>query len=147
MTMRLKKVGIPMDRVHFIPAQPHHRLMALYKISDVILDSYMAGGCTTTREALEIGSVIVTLPAKYLGGRWSLAYYSIMGVLDVVAKDKADYVDLAVRMGTDKNARAEVRGKILKNVHKLYFKTAAVDAWTRIIKRMIGAEIHHQEEL
>ena len=98
---RLKKYNIDMDRVHFIPVQPHHRLMALYKLSDVILDSYYAGGCTTTREALEIGAPVVTLPGKYLGGRWSLAYYQIMGVLDLVAKDKEDYIKIALKIGTN----------------------------------------------
>jgi predicted O-linked N-acetylglucosamine transferase (SPINDLY family) len=43
------------------------------------LDSYPAGGCTTTREALELGKAVVTLPAKLLGGRWSLAYYALLG--------------------------------------------------------------------
>ena len=46
---------------------------ALHVVSDVVLDSYPAGGCTTTREALELGKAVVTLPAKYLGARWSLA--------------------------------------------------------------------------
>ena len=49
---------------------------------------YSAGGCTTTRESLEVGAVVVTLPAPYLGGRWSLAYFQQMGVLDTVAKKK-----------------------------------------------------------
>ena len=42
-----------MNRVHFIPCQPHNKLMALYNLSDVVLDSYYAGGCTTSREALD----------------------------------------------------------------------------------------------
>jgi predicted O-linked N-acetylglucosamine transferase (SPINDLY family) len=56
--------------------------MALYSLADVVLDSYHAGGCTTTREALEVGALVVTLPAKYLGSRWSAAYYTIMGVTE-----------------------------------------------------------------
>ena len=27
-----------------------------------------------------MGALVVTLPAKYLGSRWSAAYYTIMGV-------------------------------------------------------------------
>ena len=67
---RLSSAGCDMERIFFIPAQPHHKLLALYELSDVILDSYPAGGCTTTREVLELGKVVVTLPAKYLGSRW-----------------------------------------------------------------------------
>ena len=31
---RLKHAGVDLDRVYFIPSQPHHRLMALYSLSD-----------------------------------------------------------------------------------------------------------------
>ncbi len=96
---RLRRAGADMSRVHFVPIQPHHRLMALYRLADVVLDSYPASGCTTTREGLlEAG---VTLPAKYLGSRWTLAYYNIMGVTDLVAHDQDDYVAKAVRVATD----------------------------------------------
>ena len=77
---RLRRAGVDLSRVGFVQQQPHHRLMALYSLADVVLDSYHAGGCTTTREALEVGAIVVTLPAKYLGSRWSAAYYTIMGV-------------------------------------------------------------------
>jgi len=81
---RLVRAGVDMRRVHFIPTLPHHVLMAFYTESDVVLDSYLAGGCTTTREAIEVGAPVVTLPASYLGGRWSLAYFMQIGVLDTV---------------------------------------------------------------
>ena len=137
MKNRLQKYNIDMNRIHFIPAQPHHRLMGLYKLSDVILDSYHAGGCTTTREALEIGSLVVTLPSKYLGSRWSLAYYNIIGVLDLIAKDKEDYISIAVKMGTNLLERDKVRKSILDNVNKLFHREEAVESWTNVIEEMI----------
>ena len=89
------------ERVHWVPEQPHYRLMALYRLADVVLDSYFAGGLTTTREALEVGAMIVTLPSTYLGSRWTAAIYNIMGFDDLVAKDPHDYVQIAVRAATD----------------------------------------------
>ena len=53
---RLELAGADLSRVHFLPVQPHHRLLALYALSDVVLDSLPASGCTTTREALEVGA-------------------------------------------------------------------------------------------
>jgi protein O-GlcNAc transferase len=120
-------------RINMLHALPHHRLLALHTVSDVVLDSYAAGGCTTTREALELGKVVVTLPAKFLGGRWSLAYYSIMGVLDFVVQSKQQYVELAVRLGTDASVRAAAEQKIKDNVHKLFFKEESVAAWTKVL--------------
>jgi len=133
---RLRRAGVDLSRLHFVRQQPHHRLMALYSLADVVLDSYYAGGCTTTREALEVGARVVTLPAKYLGSRWSLAYYSIMGETELVAKDERHYVELAVRMATDADAAAAARQRILDNVHKLFHRDEAVEAWSTLLRRL-----------
>tara|TARA_B110000008_G_C16971686_1_gene564193 strand:+ start:892 stop:2754 length:1863 start_codon:yes stop_codon:yes gene_type:complete len=134
---RYKQLNIDLDRIHLIEAQPHHKLMALYVLSDIILDSYYAGGCTTTREALEVGGLVVTLPTNYLGGRWSLAYYKIMGVMDLVAHSKEEYVDIAVDLGKSRDKRLMMKDKILENVNKLFYKQEAVDAWDKILEKMI----------
>ena len=134
MVDRFRSRGMDLSRVHFIPPLPHHVLLGLYSLSDVVLDSYYAGGCTTTREALELGVPVVTLPGRYLGGRWSLAYYSMMGVMDLVASNRSEYVALALRMASDRVERARVRGRILSNVGKLFGRLEAVDAWVHVIE-------------
>ena len=127
---RLHAEGVDLTRVHLIPVQPHHRLMALYTLAEVTLDSYPASGCTTTREALEVGALVVTLPAKYLGSRWSLAYYSIMGLTtELVAKDHEDYVRLAVSLAGDRQKREALQAKVKASVHKIFRQDAAVSAW------------------
>ena len=138
---RLRRAGVDLERLHFLKQQPHHRLMALYSLADVVLDSYYAGGCTTTREALEVGALVVTLPAKYLGSRWSLAYYTIMGVTDLVARDKRHYAQLAVQMATDTAAASATRRRILDNVHKLFHQQAAVDAWSTLLQRLAAPAV------
>lgn len=127
-----ERLAAYLDRVIFVPALPHHLLMALYNLSDVILDSYYAGGCTTSREALEIGAPVVTLPGKYLGGRWTLAYYNIMGWTDLVATSKEHYVELALSVGHHH------RTQILEHVHKLFHREEAVQSWTRVLDTIIA---------
>lgn len=83
-----------------------------------------------------MGAVVVTLPAQYLGSRWSLAYYSILGVMDLVARDEDDYVAIALRMGMDVAARADVQRRIEENIHKLFHQPAAVAGWTDIFLLM-----------
>ena len=138
-TARLRRAGADMARVHFVPIQPHHRLMALYRLSDVVLDSYPASGCTTTREALEAGALIVTLPAKYLGSRWTLGYYSIMGVTDLVAHDAADYVEKAVRVASDAPLAAALRRRMRDALPRIWRQHSAVDNWVTLLTRMATA--------
>jgi len=43
---------VALDRIVFVPKMNHHHLMAMYSLSDVVLDSVYFGGDTTLREAL-----------------------------------------------------------------------------------------------
>jgi predicted O-linked N-acetylglucosamine transferase (SPINDLY family) len=139
---RLNNINTDMSRVHLIPLQPHFRLMALYKLSDVILDSYYAGGCTTSREALELGAPIVTLPSRYLGSRWTYGYYNIMDVHDLIAINKEDYVKIAIKLGTNKKYNNEIKNKIKQNVNKLFYQQSAVNAWDNIFQEIIDKELN-----
>jgi hypothetical protein len=133
---RLSNAGCDMARVHFLPSQLHHRLLALYELSDVILDSYPAGGCTTTREVLELSKAVVTLPARLLGGRWTYAYYQILGdeTLNemVIAETEQEYVELAVMLGTDEGRREEAERRIGESLYKLYERDESVMAWEKV---------------
>lgn len=133
---RLEAQGVDLDRVHFIPTLPHHKLMALYTLSDVILDSYHAGGCTTTREALELGAPVVTLPATHLGGRWSLAYYNIMDVHELIAHNKTHYATLAVEIANNQTLKAHLQTRIQDNVHKLFGQQEAVQSWVTLLENI-----------
>lgn len=131
-----RKWGLDEERVIYLPPQPHHLLMALYASADVVLDGYYAGGCTTTREALEVGAVVVTLPGKYLGGRWSLAYYNIMGVEGAVANSEEEYVDIAVRLGRDKDMLEAVRREVRENVWKIFEREESVEGWVTVFEEL-----------
>lgn len=132
-----KRLEKCMDQIYFIPALPHCELMGLYNVSDIILDSYYAGGCTTTREALEIGVPVITLPGKYLGGRWSLAYYNIIGIMDLVANNKDEYVELALKYGKNKSDNLKIRQDILNNIHKIFYSEEAVNSWILVFEQIL----------
>tara|TARA_Y100000994_G_scaffold249638_2_gene263097 strand:- start:4615 stop:6324 length:1710 start_codon:yes stop_codon:yes gene_type:complete len=128
--------GLDMSRVYYLNSLPHHELLALYREADVVLDSYYAGGCTTTREAFEMGAVVVTLPAKYLGGRWTKAYYDILGVSDAIAKDEDDYAKLAVSIACNPSLKASISSKISENIHKMWRSEEAVNNWTEVFLQL-----------
>ena len=140
---RLLRAGADMSRVHFVPIQPHHRLMALYKLADVVIDSYPASGCTTTREALEAGALIVSLPAKYLGSRWTLGIYGVIGVgvRELVAEGPADYVAKAVRVATDRAWAEQLRRRVRDHLPRLWRQQSAVDNWVDLLVRLSRAPL------
>ena len=58
-------------------------------------------------EAFAAGTPIVTLPGRLQRGRHTQAMYRKMGILDCIAKGLGDYVDIAVRLGTNVEYRSE----------------------------------------
>ncbi|CAB9523047.1 Inherit from COG: protein N-acetylglucosaminyltransferase activity [Seminavis robusta] len=145
---RLRAANCDMNRVYFLPALPHHMLLALYQVSTLILDSYPAGGCTTTREALELNKVVVTLPARLLGGRWSYAYYQILNdpILNkhVIASSHQDYVEKVGILGGDVNLRTEMEQRIAESLPNLYRQWDAVHSWERALLKISPVEKRDQ---
>ena len=120
---------------------PSHELFALCKTASVILDSYPAGGCTTTREVLELGKAIVTWPARLLGGRWTLGLFNIIGMKEdtksrLVANSKEECISNAVELGTNRSTRAAVELEIQKTIPSLFGREEAVQEWEKILLRV-----------
>jgi protein O-GlcNAc transferase len=59
-------------------------------------------------EAIACGLPVVTLPGGLMRGRHSHAILTQLGVPQTAARDKDDCVDIAVRLGTDREWRSEV---------------------------------------
>jgi len=147
-----------MTRVHFIHQQPSHKLLKLYATANVVLDSYPAGGCTTTREVFECGTAVVTWPARLLGGRWTLGLYNILGVTEetkqaVIASSKEDYIAKAIAIGTNHTLRQQVEADILQQTQQhLFYRHEAVTEWEKIlikvspVKQCPPLPPPHQEE-
>ncbi len=67
-----KTIFPPIPRMIHLPKLPHPLLVAFHNLTDVLLDPIWFGGDTTTREALETGAPVVTIPSAWaLGGRWT----------------------------------------------------------------------------
>ena len=55
---------------------------------------------------------------------------------DAVAENEDDYVNLAVKYGTDPAARKELKGRLADNFHKLMGQQSAVDNWADTFARL-----------
>jgi predicted O-linked N-acetylglucosamine transferase (SPINDLY family) len=126
------------DRIRFLPRQDRAGFLSLNIVTDVLLDPIHFGGGNTSYEGLAFGVPIVTLPSGLLRGRITYALYQQMGVLDCVALSLEEYVDLAVRLGTDPAYRDEVRAKILAANSILYENPQAVRALETFLKQALA---------
>jgi predicted O-linked N-acetylglucosamine transferase (SPINDLY family) len=71
-------------------------------------------------EASALGKPIVTCAGPLMRGRHTLAILKRADVMGTVAEDMTQYVDLAVKLGTDPAWRAQVGESILES-HSVLF--------------------------
>lgn len=109
-----------LDRVRILPRTSGEDFMNLIAVSDVMLDTPLFCGGNTTYEGLAMGCPIVTLPSELLRGRLSYGIYKKLGLLDCVARSPEEYVNIALRLGTDPDHRAHVSESIRSRVDVLY---------------------------
>jgi tetratricopeptide (TPR) repeat protein len=126
-------------RIRFLPRMEKQDFVNLIAVADVNLDTLHYSGGNTAHEGLATGTPIVTLPTEFLRGRLTLGRYKKMGVFDCVASSPQEYVELALRLGTDPEYNRAIRHKILQANHALYNDTAAVTEFTRFFKQAIDA--------
>jgi predicted O-linked N-acetylglucosamine transferase (SPINDLY family) len=121
------------SRVRFLPGQSSADFLQLNAVADVLLDPPHFGGGNTSYEGLAVGTPIVTLPGPYLRSRITLAMYRKMGVMDCVASSNEDYVNLAVQLGSEPEARRAMSAKIFQASDVLFEDPAEVREFERFL--------------
>ena len=115
------------ERIYFLNRMPPERYLNLIALANVVLDTlYYTGGANTAYDAFAAGTPYVTLPWTFHRGRFGAAAYRQIGVLDLIATDKADYVDKAIQVANDAELRNNISQRILANAHKVFEDSEAL---------------------
>lgn len=125
------------QRIRFVPGQSHAGFLELLAVADVMLDPLHFGGGNTSFEALGLGLPIVTCPSGFMRGRVTAGCYRQMGLSRCIAQSPMEYVELAVRLGTDREYREETRREILAVQSKLFSNREAVNDLARFLEAAI----------
>lgn len=94
LTTRLKRAGLPLDRVSVVPRLTTEAFMSLASVADFALDTFPVSGGTTTLLALSMGLPVLAMdragaaPLEVLSAR----LLRQAGLEACVAKDEADYL-------------------------------------------------------
>lgn len=113
-------------RICFVPFLGPEAFASMMHHAHAVLDSSLHFGLGTTAHiGFGVGSVIVTQPTAFLRGRMVASYYQEMGVTDLIANSKEEYVAKAVQVANDPALREDIRQRILANHHVLYENTAS----------------------
>jgi predicted O-linked N-acetylglucosamine transferase (SPINDLY family) len=119
------------QRIVFLPFMAFERFMRFLQVADVILDSIHFNGMNSSLQAFAAGVPVVTLPGRFQRGRHTQAMYRKMQILDGIAADPQEYIDIAVRIGTDRQYAEILRSRILSRNHVLFEDSRVVSEFER----------------
>lgn len=112
-----------LDSEHYVRVLPRMslpRFLQMLAVLDVNIDSFGWNGGTTTLRSLAVDCPVVTYPGEFMRSRHS---YSILRVIDaneLIAGSPDEYIELAARIGQDRQFRATVVEKIKTNKSRLF---------------------------
>jgi len=116
---QLAERGAP-DRTIFLGQVSLAAFTDVLGLCDVLLDSFHFGGGNTTAEAIATGIPIVTLPGKFMRGRFTYAWLRQLGLEDGIAHSPEHYIDVAVRIGADVEYRSAIRRATRERSVRIY---------------------------
>jgi protein O-GlcNAc transferase len=125
------------DRIVWLPFLSRDDYFRLVAVADVVLDALPFGAGTTAYDVFSLEQPLVTLPGEYNVGRYTLACYRRMGLPDLIAESPDQYVQLAVRVGTDREFRQFVRMRIAERSEVLFDDQVAVDEHVRFFSEAV----------
>jgi protein O-GlcNAc transferase len=86
------------ERTRVLPPVGHDDYLRVNLVCDAMVDTLHWSGGNTSLDALACGLPVVTLPGTFMRGRQSAGMLSLLGVPELVAKDRAGYIALASRL-------------------------------------------------
>jgi predicted O-linked N-acetylglucosamine transferase (SPINDLY family) len=130
-------LGALARRVVFLPSMPVERFMQLLCLADVILDSVRFNGMNSSLQAFAVGAPVVTLAGQFQRCRHTQAMYRAMGIYDCIVANSRDYVDVAVRIATDRRFSEELRERILARNGVLFENLRVVREFERFFEEAV----------
>lgn len=107
-----ERLGVAADRLVFLPFQSNTEYLACHRYADVFLDTFPYGAHTTGSDALRMGVPIITLAGNGFASRVCGSLSRSAGLSETVCSSPRQYVDLAVRLGNDRDALRQVKERL-----------------------------------
>lgn len=104
--------GVDAARLVFMPKLAHAEYLARYRHADLFLDTAPYNAHTTASDAIWAGCPVLTVPGDTFAARVAASLNHHLGLPQLNARDDAAFVETAVRLGRDAEARATLRAEL-----------------------------------
>lgn len=117
----------------WIPWQPRASFLGLLARADVYLDSPRFSGFNTLMQAVEVSLPCVCHDGRFLRGRLGSGILRRLGLAELIAADAAAYIEIAVRLASDRAYRSDIAARMRLAASRAYADRSAVAALERAL--------------
>ncbi len=130
-----KQFGENIERVQILKRQSLTNFLNILCVTDVLLDTWPFSGGNTAYQGLAMGVPIVTFPSRFARGRSTMALYERLEISELIAATSESYIDIALRLGTNRAWRSKLGKRIQDRCDRLFEDHAAADSFAQFLLR------------
>lgn len=104
------------ERVEFVPIRARRMYLEYYNHIDISLDPWPYNGHTTALDSLWMGVPVVTLVGSTVVGRAGLSQLTNLGMPELIARTREEYVRIAVELASDPARLSSIRAALRKKM-------------------------------
>ncbi|GAB6030284.1 hypothetical protein CHUAL_005959 [Chamberlinius hualienensis] len=106
------QLGLKNNSIIFSNVAPKEEHVRRGQLADVCLDTPLCNGHTTGMDVLWAGTPMVTLVGETLASRVAASQLTTLGCPELIAHSRAEYEEIAVKLGTDREFLKATRAKV-----------------------------------
>ncbi|ATC33646.1 hypothetical protein CA606_15620 [Caulobacter vibrioides] len=110
-----REAGVAPERLVFADPTQHDRHLARHALADLVLDTWPYGAHTTASDALRMGVPVLTLPGESFASRVGASLATAIGMSELIATSKADYVAKALSLAADKALKPRIAAAVRRS--------------------------------
>jgi len=107
--------GVESERLIFAEKLPKDEHLARVRLADLVLDTRIYNGHTTTSDALWAGVPVITLQGSHFASRVSSSILTAIKLPELITRSLEEYEALAVRLAHNPGEQQAIRQRLAKN--------------------------------
>ncbi len=107
--------GIKSERLIYADKLPKDEHLARLGLADIVLDTRIYNGHTTTSDALWAGVPVITMQGSHFASRVSSSILTAIGLPDLITHSQGEYKTLTIELANNPTKLQEIRQRIAKN--------------------------------
>jgi predicted O-linked N-acetylglucosamine transferase (SPINDLY family) len=134
--------GVEPARLVFMSKLPHLDYLARYRHADLFLDTTLYNAHTTASDAIWAGCPVLTTAGDTFASRVAASLNHHLGMDELNVCDDVAYIEFAVRIGRDRQARDTLRDRLgqCRQTSSLFDMNGLADDFLKLLDRMIDRQ-------